>query len=98
MLDAKAGAEISIYGHSAKTKEEFNDKIDQEQWQELFIEEKVKVGDFFYIPAGTLHAIGEGILIYECNKTQIQHTEFMIMIELIKKGMRENFILKKQKM
>ena len=24
-----------------------------------------KKGDFFYIPAGTLHAIGEGILIYE---------------------------------
>lgn len=64
VLDAKAGAKL-VYGHSAKTKEEFNDKIDQEQWQELFIEEKVKVGDFFYIPAGTLHAIGEGILIYE---------------------------------
>ena len=28
-------------------------------------EEEVKAGDFFYIPAGTLHAIGEGILIYE---------------------------------
>ena len=38
-----------VYGHTA----------------ELFIEESVKAGDFFYIPAGTLHAIGEGILIYE---------------------------------
>ena len=35
-------------------------KINREQWQELFIEEEVKSGDFFYIPAGTLHAIGEG--------------------------------------
>ena len=64
VLDAKEGAKL-VYGHTAKTKEEFNDKINREQWQELFIEEEVKVGDFFYIPAGTLHAIGEGILIYE---------------------------------
>ena len=64
VLDAKEGAKL-VYGHTAKTKEEFNDKINREQWQELFIEEEVKAGDFFYIPAGTLHAIGEGILIYE---------------------------------
>ena len=64
VLDAKKDSKL-IYGHTAKTKEEFNDKINREQWQELFIEEEVKAGDFFYIPAGTLHAIGEGILIYE---------------------------------
>ena len=64
VLDVKEGTKL-VYGHTAKTKEEFNDKIDREQWQELFIEEEVKAGDFFYIPAGTLHAIGEGILIYE---------------------------------
>ena len=64
VLDAKEDAKL-VYGHTAKTKEEFNSKIDAEQWDELFIEENVKTGDFFYIPAGTLHAIGEGILIYE---------------------------------
>jgi len=64
VLDAKEGAKL-VYGHTAKTKKEFNSKIDAEQWNELFIEESVKAGDFFYIPAGTLHAIGEGILIYE---------------------------------
>ena len=64
VLDAKEGAKL-VYGHTAKTKEEFDSKIDTEQWNELFIEENVKAGDFFYIPAGTLHAIGEGILIYE---------------------------------
>ena len=64
VLDAKEDAKL-VYGHTAKTKEEFNSKIDAEQWNELFIEENVKAGDFFYIPAGTLHAIGEGILIYE---------------------------------
>ena len=64
VLDAKEGAKL-VYGHTAKTKEEFNSKIDDEQWNELFIEKNVKAGDFFYISAGTLHAIGEGILIYE---------------------------------
>lgn len=64
VLDAKEDAKL-VYGHTAKTKEEFNSRIDAEQWNELFIEENVKAGDFFYIPAGTLHAIGEGILIYE---------------------------------
>ena len=64
VLDAKEDAKL-VYGHTAKTKEEFDSKIDTEQWNELFIEENVKAGDFFYIPAGTLHAIGEGILIYE---------------------------------
>ena len=64
VLDAKEDAKL-VYGHSAKTHGEFNSRIDNVEWNELFIEEKVKVGDFFYIPAGTLHAIGEGILIYE---------------------------------
>lgn len=64
VLDAKEDAKL-VYGHSAKTHGEFNSRIDNAEWNELFIEEKVKAGDFFYIPAGTLHAIGEGILIYE---------------------------------
>lgn len=64
VLDAKEGAEL-VYGHTAKTKEEFDDLVDAEKWNDLFIHEKVKKGDFFYIPAGTLHAIGSGILIYE---------------------------------
>lgn len=64
VLDAKEDAKL-VYGHSAITCEEFNSRIDNAEWNELFIEEKVKEGDFFYIPAGTLHAIGEGILIYE---------------------------------
>ena len=64
VLDSEKNSKL-IYGHTAKTKEQFDDKIDNEQWSDLFIEEQVKKDDFFYIPAGTLHAIGSGILIYE---------------------------------
>ncbi|MGX7112207.1 mannose-6-phosphate isomerase, class I [Gemella cuniculi] len=64
VIDAKENAKL-IYGHTAKIKEEFNKKIDNKEWEKLFRKEKVKSGDFFYIPAGTLHAIGGGNLIYE---------------------------------
>ena len=64
VLDAKEDSKL-IYGHTVKTKEEFDAAIDNEEWDKLFVEEGVQKGDFFYIPAGTLHAIGEGILIYE---------------------------------
>ena len=64
VLDAKEDSKL-IYGHTAKTEEEFDAAIDNEEWDKLFVEEGVQKGDFFYIPAGTLHAIGEGILIYE---------------------------------
>ena len=47
VLDAKEGAKL-VYGHTAKTKEELNDEINHEQWQELFIEEEVKAGDSLY--------------------------------------------------
>lgn len=64
VLDAKKDAKL-IYGHLAETKEDFNAKINNKDWNTLLIEEKVSKGDFFYIPAGTLHAIGAGNLIYE---------------------------------
>lgn len=41
VLDAKENAEL-IYGHIAKTKEEFTRGIDEEKWDDLFIREKVK--------------------------------------------------------
>ncbi|ERK56416.1 mannose-6-phosphate isomerase, class I [Gemella bergeri ATCC 700627] len=64
VLDAEKNSQL-IYGHTAKNHEEFNKKIDNKEWDKLFVKENVKKGDFFYIPAGTLHAIGGGILIYE---------------------------------
>ncbi|PEP80211.1 mannose-6-phosphate isomerase, class I [Bacillus toyonensis] len=64
VIDCKEGAEI-IYGHHAKTKDELVDMVEQEGWDKLLQRVKVKPGDFFFVPSGTVHAIGEGILILE---------------------------------
>lgn len=68
ILDAKPGAKI-IYGHHAKTKEELKTMINQGKWSDLLIEKEVKKGDFIYVPSGTIHAIGEGIMILETQQS-----------------------------
>lgn len=47
------------------TKEELLQAIEQEQLPELLQEVKVQRGDTVFIPAGTIHAIGAGILLCE---------------------------------
>lgn len=54
-----------IYGIKAKNKEQAIKLIDEEKWEELLKEVKVKKDDFFYVPAGTVHAIKKGCLILE---------------------------------
>ncbi|PHK49930.1 mannose-6-phosphate isomerase, class I [Staphylococcus edaphicus] len=68
ILDAKEDAEI-IYGVKAQDQKELNHMIDHKQFDSLFNKVKVKAGDFFYVPAGTVHAIGEGILILETQQS-----------------------------
>jgi len=68
ILDAKEDAEI-IYGVHAKDQEELDEMIDHQQFDALFNRVKVKPGDFFYVSAGTVHAIGEGILILETQQS-----------------------------
>lgn len=68
ILEAEEGAEI-IYGHTAENKDEFSTKIKQGKWQELLRRIPVKKGDFFYVPHGTIHAIGAGTLILEVQQS-----------------------------
>ena len=68
VIDAQPGAEI-IYGHHAKTKEQFAKMIEEKEWKQLFTHVPVKKGDFFYVPSGTIHAIGKGILILETQQS-----------------------------
>lgn len=68
IIAADEGAEI-IYGHSAKSKEELREQIESKNWDQLLTKVKVKAGDFFYVPSGTMHAIGSGILILETQQS-----------------------------
>ncbi|MBE2156603.1 mannose-6-phosphate isomerase, class I [Staphylococcus argenteus] len=68
ILDAVPDAEI-IYGVHAQTKDELIEMIDNHEFDRLFKRIPVKPGDFYYVPAGTVHAIGSGILILETQQS-----------------------------
>lgn len=64
IIDAEENAEI-IYGLNTQSKETAIDKIDEADYDSLFNKVKVKAGEFYFIPAGTIHSIGAGVLVYE---------------------------------
>lgn len=68
ILSAEPGSTI-IYGHHAKSEEEFQELIEQNRWDDLLRELPVKAGEFYYVPHGTIHAIGGGITILETQQS-----------------------------
>lgn len=65
ILDCDEGAEL-IYGFKQKiTQEEFKQRVADNTFLEVVNKVKVHKGDLFFIEAGTLHAIGGGILLAE---------------------------------
>jgi mannose-6-phosphate isomerase len=68
ILDAKEESFI-IYGHRAKNQIEFETMIKENRWEDLLIKKYVQKGDFVYVPAGTVHAIGKGLLILETQQS-----------------------------
>ncbi|RNA67544.1 mannose-6-phosphate isomerase, class I [Alteribacter keqinensis] len=68
ILDHEPDARL-ILGHNAETREELADMVDKGQWNDLFREVPVNKGDFYYVPSGTVHAIGSGIVILEIQQS-----------------------------
>ena len=65
IVDCDEGAEL-LYGFKKETsKDEFRQRIEDNTLLDVVNAVKVKKGDVFFIDAGTLHAIGKGILIAE---------------------------------
>lgn len=65
ILDCEEDAEL-IYGFNRTiSSEEFKEKIADNTFLETVNKVRVKKGDLFFIEAGTLHAIGKGILLAE---------------------------------
>ncbi len=65
VVDCEPGAQL-IYGLKEKIgREEFERRIRDNTVEEVCNFVPVKKGDMFFIPSGTLHAIGKGILIAE---------------------------------
>lgn len=65
IVDCEEGASL-LYGFKHDiSKEEFQQRIENNTLLEVCNKVQVKKGDMFFIDAGTLHAIGSGILIAE---------------------------------
>lgn len=54
-----------IYGLKVDDKKDAINLIDNKKWDELLKEIPAKKDDFFYVPAGTVHAIKKGCLVLE---------------------------------
>lgn len=68
IIDCDPGSEI-VYGHTAATRADFRQAVADKQWDHLLRRVKVKPGDFFYVPSGTIHAICGGCLILETQQS-----------------------------
>ena len=65
ILAAEPDATI-VHGFKAPTtRSEVQNAIEHVALEELLHEEVVKAGDVIFVPAGTVHAIGSGVMLYE---------------------------------
>ncbi|NYE05871.1 mannose-6-phosphate isomerase [Bacillus niacini] len=68
IIDCKEDADM-IFGHNAQSKEELIEQISEGKWNDLLRRVKIKPGDFFYVPSGTIHALCEGTLVLETQQS-----------------------------
>lgn len=69
VVDCLPGASLYYGFDHAISKEEFRDRIGNNTLEEVLNKVPVRRGDVFFIAAGTLHAIGAGILIAEIQQS-----------------------------
>jgi mannose-6-phosphate isomerase len=65
IVEAEQGAGIYLGFNREITKEEYEMAIKEKRLMELLNFYEVKAGDCYFIPSGTIHAIGKGCLICE---------------------------------
>lgn len=68
VLSAEPGQTI-VVGQRAHSREEFTQMVEEGRWSELLNEIPIKVGDFFQIDPGTVHAIKGGTVILESQQS-----------------------------
>jgi len=65
VMDAQPGAQLVMGWTHDVTREEYERRVADGTLGEILQRIEVRAGDAFYIPAGMLHAIGAGIIIFE---------------------------------
>ena len=69
ILEAQPGAKLYVGLREAVTPAQFSNAIENQNVMALVRAFDVKPGDFFFIPAGTVHAIGKGVLLAEVQQS-----------------------------
>ena len=69
ILHAEAGARLWSGLKEGVTEEQVRSALEQQTLEDLLHAVEVKSGDCVFIPAGTVHAIGEGILLAEVQQS-----------------------------
>lgn len=64
VIDAEEESEI-ILGTTADSKETFKKHLDDGSVEDTLRKVNVRSGEFYFVPAGTIHSIGAGIVAYE---------------------------------
>ncbi len=67
-VDADDGARI-VYGHTAPSREALEAAVNAGAWDELLLYHQTKPGDFWFVPAGKLHALGAGTMVLEVQQS-----------------------------
>lgn len=65
VLEAQPGSELVMGWSQDTSRKEYERRVADGTLGEILQRVKVKPGDAFYIPAGRVHAIGSGIVLYE---------------------------------
>jgi len=68
IIDCDEDADM-IFGHHAQSKDEFIQLVNEGKWENLLQRIKIKPGDFFYVPSGTIHALCKGTLVLETQQS-----------------------------
>ena len=69
VIDAKPNASIYVGFKKEVNKEQFVQHLKNGTLLDIMNVEQAKAGDVFFLPAGRIHAIGEGLLIAEIQQT-----------------------------
>jgi mannose-6-phosphate isomerase len=69
VIDASENSQIYVGFNKDLDKEEFRARVQDGSLMEVMNVEQAKKGDVFFLPAGRIHAIGEGLLIAEIQQT-----------------------------
>jgi mannose-6-phosphate isomerase len=69
VIEAVPGAKIAYGLSEAHDKASLRAAIESGQAESVMQYVEVQAGDFIFVPAGTMHALGPGLLIYELQQT-----------------------------